>query len=87
MAGMTCPVCRTTRAGRYDHRSTGVNTSRGSLPRDPQFAIRAAVVLDLYQGFYKGEPLAPGDRILSVDAKSSIQAHAGTRVMAEPGPR
>ncbi len=32
------------------------------------------MVLDLYQGRYEGEPLRPGDRILSVDAKPSIQA-------------
>jgi hypothetical protein len=32
------------------------------------------VILDLYQGFYRGEPLGPGDRILSFDAKPSIQA-------------
>lgn len=43
-------------------------------PRDPNFATRARVVLDLYQGRYEGEPLRPGDRILSVDAKPSIQA-------------
>ena len=32
------------------------------------------MILDLYQGFYQGEPLGPGDRILSFDAKPSIQA-------------
>jgi transposase len=43
-------------------------------PRDPDFETKANVILDLYQGFYQGEPLGPGDRILSVDAKPSIQA-------------
>ena len=43
-------------------------------PRDPNFTTRASVVLDLYQGRYQGKPLRPGDRILSVDAKPSIQA-------------
>jgi transposase len=43
-------------------------------PRDPDFEAKAKVVLDLYQGFYQGEPLGPGDRILSFDAKPSIQA-------------
>jgi transposase len=43
-------------------------------PRDPDFAAKATVILDLYQGFYQGEPLRPGDRILSFDAKPSIQA-------------
>ena len=44
------------------------------FPRDPDFEAKARVVLDLYQGFYQGKPLAPGDRILSADAKPSIQA-------------
>jgi transposase len=44
------------------------------FPRDPDFEAKARVVLDLYQGFYGGEPLGPGDRILSFDAKPSIQA-------------
>src|ERR1019366_3454652 len=44
------------------------------FPRDPDFAAKANVVLDLYQGFYQGEPLGPGDRILSFDARPSIQA-------------
>ena len=43
-------------------------------PRDPGFAAKATVILDLYQGFYGGKPLGPGDRILSFDAKPSIQA-------------
>lgn len=43
-------------------------------PRDPDLAAKASVVLDLYQGFYQGQPLGPGDRILSFDAKPSIQA-------------
>ena len=44
------------------------------FPRDPDFAAKATVILDLYQGFYQGEPLSAGDRILSFDAKPSIQA-------------
>jgi transposase len=44
------------------------------FPRDPDFAAKATVILDLYQGFYRGEPLGPGDRILCFDAKPSIQA-------------
>ena len=46
------------------------------FPRDPDLEAKAKVVLDLYQGFYQGESLQPGDRILSVDAKPSIQARA-----------
>src|SRR6266550_8038828 len=44
------------------------------FPRDPDFAAKATVILDLYQGYYQGKRLAPGDRIVSVDAKPSIQA-------------
>jgi transposase len=51
-------------------------------PRDPDFAARAAVILDLYQGYYQGKRLQPGDRILSVDAKPSIQARGRCRPTA-----
>jgi len=44
------------------------------FPRDPDFEAKARVVLDLYQWIYGGEPLGPGDRVLSFDAKPSIQA-------------
>ena len=41
------------------------------FPRDPDFAAKATVVLDLYQGFYQSKRLRPGDRILSVVIFSS----------------
>ena len=56
------------------------------FPRDPDFAARASVILDLYQGFYQGRRLRPGDRILSVDAKPSIQARGRCRPTAPAGP-
>jgi hypothetical protein len=40
------------------------------------------VILDLYQGYYQGTRLRPGDRILSVDAKPSIQARGRCRPTA-----
>jgi transposase len=43
-------------------------------PRDPDFAAKAAIVLNLYQGSYQGKPLGSQDRIVSIDAKPSIQA-------------
>ena len=55
-------------------------------PRDPDFAARASVILDLYQGFHQGRRLRPGDRILSVDAKPSIQARGRRHRPAPPGP-
>jgi len=48
-------------------------------PRAPDFEARAAVILDLYQGYYQSQRLQPGDRILSVDAKPSIQARSRCR--------
>jgi transposase len=56
------------------------------FPRDPDFAAKATVILDLYQGFYQGRPLRPGDRIISVDAKPSIQARARRHPTSPPAP-
>jgi transposase len=55
------------------------------FPRDPDFAAKASVILDLYQGYYQGRRLRPGDRILSVDAKPSIQARARCHATSQPG--
>src|SRR6266568_3754130 len=55
-------------------------------PRDPGFAAKATVILDLYQGFYQGKPLGPGDRILSFDAKPSIQARGRIRATLPAAP-
>jgi transposase len=55
-------------------------------PRDPAFEAKARVILDLYQGFYGGEPLRPGDRILSADAKPSIQARGRVRATLPAAP-
>jgi transposase len=55
-------------------------------PRAPDFAVKASVILDLYQGFYQGKRLRPGDRILSVDAKPSIQARGRCRPASPAGP-
>jgi transposase len=49
-------------------------------PRAPDFEAKAAVIVDLYQGSYQGEPLGPGDRIVSFDAKPSIQARGRCHV-------
>jgi transposase len=55
-------------------------------PRDPDFAARATVILDLYQGYYQGKRLRPGDQVISVDAKPSIQARARCHPTSPPGP-
>jgi transposase len=55
-------------------------------PRDPAFEAKASVILDLYRGIYQGRPLDPGDRVLSVDAKPSIQARRRLRPVVPAGP-
>ncbi len=44
------------------------------FPRDPAFAEKAGRVLDLYAGWWEGQPLGPHDYVLSADEKTSIQA-------------
>lgn len=44
------------------------------FPRDPNFAAKAASVLDLYHGIWQDEPLGPDDYVISTDEKTSIQA-------------
>jgi DDE superfamily endonuclease len=62
---------------RYDH---------WIFPRDPHFAVKAAVVLDLYAGTWRGEPLGGKDYILSADEKTSIQARLRCHPSLRPGP-
>ena len=44
------------------------------FPRDPAFAEKAGPILDLYAGFWEGQPLGKKDYVLSSDEKTSIQA-------------
>ena len=44
------------------------------FPRDPDFEEKAARVLDLYAGLWRGRRLSTDDCILSADEKTSIQA-------------
>ena len=46
------------------------------FPRDPDFAVKAARVLDLYAGSWQGEPLGEGEFVVCADEKTSIQAGA-----------
>jgi len=41
---------------------------------DPDFALKAGRVLDLYAGHWDGQPLGEGDYVISADEKTSIQA-------------
>jgi transposase len=54
-------------------------------PRAPDFAARAAVVLDLYAGTFDGEPLGEGDYVLCSDEKTSIQARCRCHPTLPPG--
>lgn len=55
-------------------------------PTDPQFREKAEPVLDLYHGFWQGEPLGPDDYVISIDEKTSIQARARYYVSPLIGP-
>jgi transposase len=44
------------------------------FPRDPDFAAKAGVVLDLYQRRFQSRRLEPGEFVISADEKTSIQA-------------
>jgi hypothetical protein len=44
------------------------------FPRDPDFAVKAARVLDLYARVGDGVPLGPDDYVISADEKSQLQA-------------
>jgi transposase len=53
--------------------------------RDPQFAARAAPVLDLYAGSWDGRPLGPDDYVICADEKTSIQARCRCHPTLPPG--
>jgi transposase len=44
------------------------------FPRDPDFATKAGVVLDLYDRVFQGQELEPDAYVVSADEKTSIQA-------------
>jgi hypothetical protein len=56
------------------------------FPRAADFFAKAAVVLDLYAGYWQGERLDPFDRVLSSDEKTSIQARIREDPTLQPGP-
>src|SRR5262245_1078305 len=53
--------------------------------RDPEFAAKAAPVLDLYAGIWDGEPLGAGDYVICADEKTSIQARCRCHPALPPG--
>jgi len=55
------------------------------FPRDPDFAAKAARVLDLYARVFRGEALAAGEYVISADEKTSIQARCRCHRTLPPG--
>jgi transposase len=56
------------------------------FPRDPDFAQKAARVLDLYARIWEGVALGPDDYVISADEKSQLQALARCHPGLPPGP-
>jgi hypothetical protein len=56
------------------------------FPRAANFFEKAAVVLDLYEGYWQGERGDPFDRIISSDEKTSIQARIRRHATLGPAP-
>ncbi len=57
------------------------------FPRDPDFALKAARVLDLYQREWEGQPLGDDEYVLSADEKPGVQARMRIHLPLPPGPR
>lgn len=55
------------------------------FPRDPDFAVKAGRVLDLYEGRWQGRELGPGEFVISSDEKTSIQARCRCHPSPPPG--
>jgi hypothetical protein len=56
------------------------------FPRDPDFALKAGRVLDLYHRQWEGVKLSPEDHVLSADEKTSIQARRRIHPVVAGGP-
>ena len=54
--------------------------------RDPEFAVKAGRVLDLYQRRWQGKRLHPGDYVISADEKTQLQALLRRHPLVAPGP-
>jgi DDE superfamily endonuclease len=55
------------------------------FPRDPAFAAKAGVVLELYARRFQGRRLEPGEFVISADEKTSIQARCRCHPTLPPG--
>jgi len=55
------------------------------FPRDPEFAAKAGVALDLYEGGFAGRALGADEFVISADEKTSIQARCRCHPTLPPG--
>jgi transposase len=55
------------------------------FPRDPDFAMKAQRVLDLYDRRFNGKNLGPDEYVISSDEKTSIQARCRCHPTLPPG--
>ena len=55
------------------------------FPRDPDFAAKAGVVLDLYDRVFQGQELEPDAYVVSADEKTSVQARCRCHATLPPG--
>lgn len=55
------------------------------FPRDPDFAAKAAVVLDLYARLFEGRRLTKREYVISSDEKTSVQARCRCHPTLPPG--
>ena len=55
------------------------------FPRDPRFADKASVVLDLYERIFDGAELNDDEYVVSTDEKTSIQARCRCHPSLPPG--
>jgi hypothetical protein len=56
------------------------------FPRDPDFAVKAGRILDLYAREWQGKRLKGDDFVISADEKTSIQARVRRHVSQPPAP-
>lgn len=56
------------------------------FPRDPDFALKAGRILDLYQRHWERQPLREDEFVISTDEKTSIQARQRLHRTVPPQP-
>ena len=56
------------------------------FPREAHFGPKAATIVDLYAGFWQGQPLGAHDFVISSAEKTSIQARIRCHTSLAPGP-